>query len=127
VLAYENLCCSNGAKIISLISTAYARYLTIIALNCCNMARALIGFSMNYHTCPDAMSSTFVISTFHDDSCSACDLTMPHKSTNSLGVPNSGTSMSHFPIDIGLFFLSVGPFLLDFPMRLLSHFNPIFG
>jgi hypothetical protein len=79
---------------ISLISILCARYLTILALNYCNRARALIGCSMNYYTCPGAMSATFVISAAHDESCLSCDLTMSRKSTKSLSVSNSGRMMS---------------------------------
>jgi len=34
--------------------------------------------------------------------------------------------VSHYPIDLDLVFLALGPFLLDFMMGLLSHFPPIF-
>jgi hypothetical protein len=94
VLAYGNLCCSIGAELISLISTTHAQYLTIMALNYCNMDRSLIGCSMNYHTYPGTMSSTFTISSSHDESCSTCDLTMFQKSTKLLHVSNSGRSLS---------------------------------
>jgi hypothetical protein len=68
--------------------------MTILALNFCNIALALIGCSINYRTYPGVMFVTFVISLDHDESCSTRDLTMLHKSTKSSSVPNLGSSMS---------------------------------
>jgi hypothetical protein len=88
------MCFSIGSKRISQISTSCAWYLTILALNCCNMAQDLIGCSMNGWTYPGAMSSTFVILPVHDESFLAWDLTMSYKSTNSSGASNYGRMIS---------------------------------